>query len=141
MKKLSSLFLLAALVLALVAGLVSCGEKNNVETIDTPYKGTTLHVYNWGENIANGEDGSMNLEAMFEKIYGIDVVYTTYAITEVPSDNYPMGMIVDLARDINLSAVKGGYDYSVPVAAGQQLLHCRQHQFFTAGAVTELHIQ
>ena len=25
--------------------------------------------------------------------------------------------------------------------AGQQLLHCRQHQFFTAGAVTELHIQ
>ena len=31
--------------------------------------------------------------------------------------------------------------YHEPVAAGQQLLHCRQHQFFTAGAVTELHIQ
>ena len=51
-----------------------------------------------------------------------DVVYTTYAITEVPSENYPMGMIVDLTRDISLSAVKGGYDYSVSVPAGQQVV-------------------
>ncbi|MBQ9416725.1 MAG: ABC transporter substrate-binding protein [Clostridia bacterium] len=83
MKKLLSLLLIALLVLSLTVGLVSCGEKEDeIQTIDTPYKGTTLYVYNWGENIANGEDGSLNLEKTFEKIYGINVVYTTYASNE-----------------------------------------------------------
>lgn len=41
-------------------------------------RGTKLYVYNWGEYISDGEDGSMDVNAEFEKKYGIKVIYTTY---------------------------------------------------------------
>lgn len=73
--------LLAVIILA--AGLVSCSDAYaDIEFIETEYAGTTINVYNWGENIANGEDDSMNLEKVFEKKYGIKVEYTTYASNE-----------------------------------------------------------
>lgn len=50
--------------------------------METPYKGTKLYVYNWGENIADGSDGSVDIVKKFEKKYGIDVIYTTYASNE-----------------------------------------------------------
>ncbi|NMP37095.1 MAG: spermidine/putrescine ABC transporter substrate-binding protein [Clostridiales bacterium] len=37
-----------------------------------------LYVYNWGEYISDGEDGSFDVNAEFEKKYGIEVVYDTY---------------------------------------------------------------
>ncbi len=70
-------------VMTLAAGLVSCSDPYaDIEFIETEYAGTTINVYNWGENIANGEDDSMNLEKVFEKKYGIKVEYTTYASNE-----------------------------------------------------------
>ncbi len=70
-------------VITLAAGLVSCSDPYaDIEFIETEYAGTTINVYNWGENIANGEDDSMNLEKVFEKKYGIKVEYTTYASNE-----------------------------------------------------------
>ena len=83
MKKIVSLFLAFCLTLALGVCLVSCSDPYaDIEFVDNEYAGTTLYIYNWGENIANGEDGSMNLEKVFEKKYGIDVQYNTYSSNE-----------------------------------------------------------
>ena len=85
MKKILAFILLAATVAALCLSFASCGASDkykDIEKIDTPYKGSTLYVYNWGENIANGEDGSMDLVKVFEHIYGIKVIYSTYASNE-----------------------------------------------------------
>lgn len=44
---------------------------------------TTLYVYNWGEYISNGDDGSLDVVAEFERRNpDIDVVYTTFDTNE-----------------------------------------------------------
>ncbi len=44
----------------------------------------TLNVYNWGLNIADGSDGTMDIIAEFEKRYpDIDVQYSTYDSNEI----------------------------------------------------------
>ena len=47
-------------------------------------KDITLNVYNWGEYISvdDGEDGAFDSIAAFEKLTGIDVVYSTFSTNE-----------------------------------------------------------
>lgn len=42
----------------------------------------TINVYNWGEYIANGEDGSMDINKEFEELTGIKVNYTLFDTNE-----------------------------------------------------------
>ena len=69
---------------ALVFSFASCGwnDRWNFEPIDTEYKGTTLYVYNWGEYISDGTDGSLKVIKAFEKVYGIKVKYSYYSTNE-----------------------------------------------------------
>ncbi len=50
----------------------------------TKYKGKdlTLNVYNWGEYISDGSDGTLNINEAFEKLTGIKVVYSTFDTNE-----------------------------------------------------------
>lgn len=87
MKKYVAWFLAIIMVLASISVLVSCSKDDgfdydSIEFVETPYKGTTLLVYNWGENISDGAEGSINLVKVFEKKYGIHVEYNTYASNE-----------------------------------------------------------
>ena len=41
-----------------------------------------INVYNWGEYISNGDDGSMNVIKEFEKRYNIKVNYTNFETNE-----------------------------------------------------------
>ena len=47
-----------------------------------PDRGVTINVYNWGEYIANGTDGSMDVNAEFTRRTGIRVNYTTFDSNE-----------------------------------------------------------
>lgn len=42
----------------------------------------SINVYNWGEYISNGSEGSLDVIAAFENISGIQVNYTNYATNE-----------------------------------------------------------
>ncbi|MBQ3934919.1 MAG: extracellular solute-binding protein [Clostridia bacterium] len=44
--------------------------------------GTTLYVYNWGEYISNGQDGTLDINLAFEAVTGIHVDYSTYDSNE-----------------------------------------------------------
>ncbi len=44
--------------------------------------GTTLNVYNWGEYLSRGEDNSLDVNAAFEKLTGINVNYTNFESNE-----------------------------------------------------------
>jgi len=46
-------------------------------------KGTQLFVYNWGEYISDGSEGSLDVNKAFEEKYGISVVYDTFDNNEV----------------------------------------------------------
>ena len=67
-----------AAVLVLLAGMVLLiGVPGKQETI-------TLNVYNWGQYMARGEDGSVDIIAAFEEKYPhIKVNYTTYDSNEI----------------------------------------------------------
>ena len=45
-------------------------------------EGTTINVFNWGEYIPDGTEGSMDLNAVFTELTGIRVNYTTYESNE-----------------------------------------------------------
>lgn len=75
---------IAAAVIALVIAAVPCFVASAAEKSETDaLKGTTLYVYNWGEYISDGEDGSLDVNAAFEEKYGINVVYDTFDNNEV----------------------------------------------------------
>ncbi len=41
-------------------------------------QGTTVNVYNWGEYISDGEDGSLDVVKEFERLTGAKVNYTNF---------------------------------------------------------------
>ena len=97
MKKIILIFILLA-VLALVGfSLSSCS--------DAPEK-IVLNVYNWGEYISDGSEGTLDVNRMFEeyylKTYGVQMTvnYTTYASNE------------DLYAKLKSGAT--GYDVIIP---------------------------
>ena len=81
MKKRIASLLLALLLLALpVLGLVSC-DTSGSDTV-------TLYVYNWGEYISDGSEGTLDVNEMFEEWYyetygvRVEVNYSTYSSNE-----------------------------------------------------------
>ena len=46
------------------------------------YEGTVLNVFNWGEYISDGRDGTVDVNAEFEKLTGITVNYSNYESNE-----------------------------------------------------------
>ncbi len=45
-------------------------------------RGTVINVYNWGEYISDGADGTLDVNKEFEKRYGITVNYTNFESNE-----------------------------------------------------------
>ncbi len=75
MKKLVSLLLSLLLIFSL--GISAAAETEQALNADV-----TLNVYNWGEYMANGTDGSMDVNAEFTRRTGIKVNYTTFDSNE-----------------------------------------------------------
>ena len=74
MKKGISVILAVLLAMSCLTGLSGCGSS----------KKTTLYVYNWGQYISEGDDGSLDVIAAFEEAYpNIRVQYSTYDSNEI----------------------------------------------------------
>lgn len=76
MKRLITLLCCALLLVTLAA---PCAAAEETEALDTSI---TLNVYNWGEYISNGTDGSLDVNAEFTRRTGIQVNYTTFDSNE-----------------------------------------------------------
>ncbi len=78
-KKIFSLTFACILLLACLSPTVFAakGEKDY-----SHLKGTTINVYNWGEYISDGSDGTLDVNKEFEKRYGITVNYTNFESNE-----------------------------------------------------------
>lgn len=79
MKKIFSAILTVALVCALAVPAFALNEKKYQKE---NLKGTTLNVYNWGEYISDGKEGSLDINKRFEEVTGIKVNYTNYDSNE-----------------------------------------------------------
>ena len=99
------LILILTLILSVLL-ITSCGEKDEITDV------RVLNVYNWGEYISDGFEGSYDTNAEFEKYfnenlaqkygYKIKVNYTTYATNE------------DMYSKLSSGAGDGVYDVIVP---------------------------
>ncbi len=91
MKKIIAL-MLACLLLA------GCTPADPNETVSGTAGKITLNIYNWGQYIADGSDGSLDIIAAFEKKYpNIHVNYSTFDSNEVMYTKLASGGItVDL---------------------------------------------
>ncbi len=76
MKKIIALASVLFIILSVTAPTVFAGKDYS------HLEGTTLNVYNWGEYISDGSDDSLDVNAEFEKRYGIDVVYSNFESNE-----------------------------------------------------------
>lgn len=83
-----------AVIMSVVMGaavLASCGTGGETVTVNVENpeyyqkfigQGISINVYNWGEYIANGEDGGLDVNKAFTELTGIQVNYSTYATNE-----------------------------------------------------------
>ena len=83
MKKIIFLLMFCLLLSSLLTG---CGyeyaELNLRGTYSRELEGSVLTVYNWGEYISDGSDGSIDVNREFEKLTGIKVNYITFESNE-----------------------------------------------------------
>jgi spermidine/putrescine transport system substrate-binding protein len=88
MKKIFSILLSLALILsAFCINLTAYADDYFSDEQIEYYKnlglqGTTINVYNWGEYISDGSDGSMNVVKEFEKLTGATVNYSNFESNE-----------------------------------------------------------
>lgn len=85
MKKFAVMFMAAALTAISVMSASAVDlPKVEDENYYTKFKddNISINVYNWGEYISDGSDGSLDVNKAFEELTGIDVVYTTFASNE-----------------------------------------------------------
>lgn len=68
-------FLLCGILSVTVAIYIFTGNKSNKEQV-------TINVYNWGELISDGKDGTLDVNSEFTKRTGIKVNYTTFQNNE-----------------------------------------------------------
>lgn len=78
MKKLFAAFFAALLLVGSVP--VSAAEKTSAATASQ--QTVTINVYNWGEYLSDGKDGSKDVNTEFTKETGIKVNYTTFEDNE-----------------------------------------------------------
>jgi len=100
-------FLLLFLILLCAFCLFSCGEDEKTDTSTPVGNVRVLNVYNWGEYISDGSEGTFDVIAEFEAWYNeehpstpIEVRYSTYATCE------------DMYAKITSGA--GSYDIIIP---------------------------
>ena len=90
--------LIAAIVLAFGALGTTVFATGTTEALDPEsLRGTTLYVYNWGEYISDGSEGSLDVNKEFEDRYGIHVEYTNFTSNE----------------DMYAKLISGGANYDV----------------------------
>ena len=90
MKRFIALLLLSILVLSAMPLSFAAESGFDIDYSDSVDwnkfrdQGITLNVYNWGEYISvdDGEEGAFDTIAEFEKLTGIDVVYSTFSTNE-----------------------------------------------------------
>lgn len=84
MKKIISV-ILTAILFASLFSFTSCGKREPAidpaileGTYNKDLAGTTIKVYNWGEYISDGAEGSLNVNRAFEEVTGINVEYSYF---------------------------------------------------------------
>ncbi|MBE6570142.1 MAG: spermidine/putrescine ABC transporter substrate-binding protein [Ruminococcaceae bacterium] len=98
MKKFVSVFLILVISLSALS-LTGCGGGRVSEITDPTgtytrdLEGTTINVFNWGEYISDGSEGSLDVNAAFEALTGIKVNYMNFESNEAMYSKLKSGAV------------------------------------------------
>lgn len=127
-KRLLSIFVVAFILLSCISPVAFA--KGSDQKDYSHLRGTVINVYNWGEYISDGQDGTIDVNKTFEKKYGIKVNYTNYDSNEnmynklksgganydivIPSD-YMIAKLIDenMLSELDFSNIPN-YKYILP---------------------------
>ena len=133
-KRILAFFLVISMLLLGGCGNNNTGTSGGEGTTEPKKSNVTINVYNWGEYISKGEDGSMDVNEEFTKKTGIKVNYTTFQTNEelyaklksgsadydviIPSD-YMIGKMVqeDMLEELDFANIPN-YEYIDPQFKG-----------------------
>ena len=131
MKKLTSLLLVLSLCIGLTFLLASCGGgdgEDPVEFIETEYAGSTLYVYNWGEYISDGSEGTLDVIKRFRvSISGFrpikEAIVTKGGVSVKEIDPKTMSSklcsgLYFAGEIIDVDAYTGGYNLQIAFSTG-----------------------
>lgn len=74
MKRFFTVLIAVIIAIAPMSVISFAATDNEIEAL----RGTTLYVYNWGEYISDGDEGTLDVNEAFTEKYGIKVIYDTY---------------------------------------------------------------
>ena len=83
----------------LLLSLAACGSRVELDedaltgTYSRDFAGTTLNVFNWGEYLADGSEGSLDVNAAFKELTGITVNYANYDSNEAMYSKLKSGAV------------------------------------------------
>ncbi|MGP1570187.1 MAG: extracellular solute-binding protein [Eubacteriales bacterium] len=109
-------FALTISIVAVISSPVYATSVNYDKEYYSKFKnaGISINVYNWGEYIANGEDGYLDVNKEFEKLTGIAVNYSNFETNE--------GMYAKLKSGANVYDVVFPSDYMISRLIQEDLL-------------------
>lgn len=88
-KRIFAVIIVVFAILCPVLSSCSGGEDSDFSVTEatasidySAYEGITLNVYNWGEYISDGSDGSVDINAEFTRLTGIKINYTNFTSNE-----------------------------------------------------------
>ena len=121
-KRLTVMTMVMLMLTSMFAGLTCFAETETDYgfTYDKEYysrfKGqdVSINVYNWGEYLSDGEDGLLDINAVFEEITGITVNYSNYETNE--------GMYAKLKSGANAYDVIFPSDYMISRMIAEDML-------------------
>ena len=131
MKKALSLLLVLSLALAFSA----CGKGTGLDTealtgtYSQDYAGTTINVFNWGEYISDGSEGTLDVNAAFEELTGVTVNYANYDSNEAMYSKLKSGAV---SYDVIIPS-----DYMIQRLIGEGLLRELDYSFIDNAGLTD----
>ena len=131
MKKVLTLIL----CLACLALCAACGSGTSLDTealtgtYSRDLEGTTINVFNWGEYISDGSEGTLDVNAAFEELTGIKVNYASFESNEAMYAKLKSGAV---SYDVIIPS-----DYMIQRLIGENMLRELDYGFIDNAGLTD----
>lgn len=123
------------LILACLALLPACGSSASLDTealtgtYSRDYAGATINVFNWGEYISDGSEGSLDVNAAFEELTGIHVNYANFESNEAMYAKLKSGAV---SYDVIIPS-----DYMIQRLISEGMLRVLDYSYIDNAALTD----
>lgn len=119
MKKIFKVFSVFLAIVLVAAPLCACSSSNEllfepIAEYSRDLEGTVLNVFNWGEYISDGSEGTLDVNKEFEKLTGIKINYENYDSNEAMYTKLKSGAV---SYDIIIPS-----DYMIDRLLGENML-------------------